>query len=277
MELLGVIGNPIGHSLSPVMHSAAFKAVGRSALYLPFLVEADQLSQAIYGAQALGFTGLNITVPYKEKVLPYLTELTDEAEAVQSVNTIKFTEDRIIGHSTDGEGFMAAAEYELGYDFRGKTVLIMGAGGAAKAVTAALLNKQCQVYITNRTLERAEQLVHSLNRFGTQLEVVPLNSAALEPVMDEIEVVVNTTSVGMAQNLGQTPLAPSLLAPHQLVIDIIYNPEKTQLLKAAEQIGCRVQNGVGMLVWQAVKAWEFWWGITPPAEIMYQAVKASLS
>jgi shikimate dehydrogenase len=95
--------------------------------------------------------------------------------------------------------------------------------------------------------------------------------------MDEIEVVVNTTSVGMAQNLGQTPLAPSLLAPHQLVIDIIYNPEKTQLLKAAEQIGCRVQNGVGMLVWQAVKAWEFWWGITPPAEIMYQAVKASLS
>lgn len=120
MELLGVIGNPIAHSLSPAMHQAALKAAGKEGRYLAFLVEPEELGPAVYGAKALGFTGLNVTIPFKEQVLPYLDQLTPEAAAIQSVNTIAFSGGRIIGHSTDGAGFAAAAKHELGYDFPGK-------------------------------------------------------------------------------------------------------------------------------------------------------------
>lgn len=277
MELLGVIGNPIAHSLSPIMHTAAFQAVGMKGIYLPLLVEQEQLAQAIYGAQALGFAGLNVTVPYKEKVLPYLTDLTPQAQAVGSVNTIKFSRDRIIGHTTDGEGFTAAAADELGFDFQGKTAFVVGAGGAARAIAAALVEKECRIYLANRTQKRAEQLAAAVDAAGEQISVVPLEPVQLAPIMEQVEVVINTTSVGMTDSIEQTSIDPGLLKPQQLVIDIVYNPEKTRLLKEAEKLGCRIQNGVGMLVWQAVKAWEFWWGITPPADIMYKAVKASLS
>ncbi|HHX01284.1 MAG TPA: shikimate dehydrogenase [Firmicutes bacterium] len=287
MELLGVIGNPIAHSLSPVMHNTALAAAGKKAVYLPFLVKHEELAQAIYGAQALGFTGLNVTIPFKEQVLPYLTELTPEAEVIKSVNTIAFIADRIVGHTTDGIGFIAAAKHELNFDFIRKTVLVIGAGGAARAIVAQLLAHQCRVYITNRTDHRARALLTLGDNAREQMTVVPMQLESLREIMDQVEVVINTTSVGMAkpaaptssnsQDQTQVPIPAELLLPQHLVIDIIYNPKQTLFLEMASQRGCRIQNGVGMLVWQAVKAWEFWWGITPPLDKMYQAVKASLS
>ncbi|HOB08305.1 MAG: shikimate dehydrogenase [Limnochordia bacterium] len=285
MELLGVIGNPIAHSLSPAMHQAALKAAGKEGRYLAFLVEPEELGPAVYGAKALGFTGLNVTIPFKEQVLPYLDQLTPEAAAIQSVNTIAFSGGRIIGHSTDGAGFAAAAKHELGYDFSGKTALVVGAGGAARAVVAQLLAEQCRVYITNRTEQRARALLALAGGDTERLAVVPMQRQNLEPIMGRVDVVINTTSVGMAKNKEaaaghpaelELPIAAELLLPRHLVIDIIYNPKRTLFLETAEKKGCRVQNGVGMLVWQAVKAWEFWWGITPPVDVMYQAVEASL-
>ncbi|MDI9419463.1 MAG: shikimate dehydrogenase [Firmicutes bacterium] len=286
MELLGVIGNPIAHSLSPVMHNAALAATGRQGVYLPFLVEHAELAQAVYGARALGFTGLNVTIPFKEHVLPYLTELTPEARRIQSVNTIAFIDDRIVGHTTDGIGFTAAAKSELDFDFSRKAVLVIGAGGAARAITAELLARQCRVYITNRTYQRAEAFRELAGSARLQLTAVPMHPEALQPIMGQVDVVINTTSVGMAkpsaQNPGResradVPIPAELLLPQHLVIDIIYNPKQTLFLRLAQEKGCRTQNGVGMLVWQAVKAWEFWWGIAPPVEPMYQAIEASLS
>jgi len=278
MELLGVIGNPIAHSLSPVMHQAALAAAGKQGIYLAFLVKPEDLGQAVRGAKALGFTGLNVTIPFKQQVLPYLDALTPEAESIQSVNTIAFTGGRIVGHSTDGIGFAAAAEHELGYDFTGKTVLVIGAGGAARAIVAQLLSQQCRVYVTNRTEARAFTLLDLAGKDPARLTVVPMQPQNLESIMAQVDAVVNTTPVGMKQQAAQPelPIPAELLLPQHLVIDIIYNPKQTLFLELARQKGCRTQNGVGMLVWQAVKAWEFWWGITPPAQVMYQAVEDAL-
>ncbi|NMB38458.1 MAG: shikimate dehydrogenase [Firmicutes bacterium] len=277
MEVLGVIGNPISHSLSPKMHNAAFHVAGKEGIYIPLLVNESQLEQAIKGAKALGFTGLNVTVPFKEKVIPYLTDLTETAETIGSVNTIKFTEDAVIGHSTDGLGFEQAAQIELGLDFSGRKILLIGAGGAARAITSQLLKHDCMLYITNRTYSRAQRLASDLGKKqGHKISVIKLEQNWLKQVIPAVDIIVNTTSVGMKETIDQTPIPTNLLHKKQTVIDIIYNPKKSLLLKTAEEKGCRTQNGVGMLVWQAVKSWEFWWGVIPPLDVMYQAVKASL-
>lgn len=277
MELLGVIGNPISHSLSPKMHNAAFHAVGKQGIYIPLLVDENQLEQAINGAKALGFTGLNVTVPFKEKVIPYVTDLSEEAKAVRSVNTILFTQDAIIGHSTDGPGFEQAAKIELGLDFSGSNILLIGAGGAARGIANQLLKHDCTLYITNRTYSRAQKLVSDLvKNQGHEISIIKFAQNRLEQIIAAVDVIINTTSVGMKETIDQTPIPADLLHEKQTVIDIIYNPKESLLLKTAKEKGCRIQNGVGMLVWQAVKSWEFWWGVTPPSDVMYQAVKASL-
>ncbi len=276
MELLGVIGNPIAHSLSPLMHNAAFKALKRDCNYQSILVEEAKLKDVIYQAQARGFTGLNVTIPFKEKVLPYLTDLTPVAKQVESVNTILFHDQEIIGHSTDGLGFIAAAESELALDFNQKQVLVVGAGGSARSIVAQLLENQAQVYITNRTLKRAENLLSLATKQQLKPIVIPLDYRELAQQIDKIDVIINTTSVGMDCSGNATPVSPALFRPHHIVIDIIYNPQETLFLKEAKSRGCKTQNGIGMLVWQAAKAWEFWWGYLPPIDIMYQAVTASL-
>lgn len=278
MELLGVIGNPISHSLSSVMHNQAFKKLGKEAIYVPMLVTTGKLKEAIAGAQALGFVGLNVTVPFKEQVIPYLTELTDQARATKSVNTIKFDGDQIIGHSTDGLGFEHALISELQMDLDKKNILLIGAGGAARAIVHQVLTHDCLLYIANRTVSRAEQIVNELSKAqSANVEVCSLDPSSLREIMDQIDIVVNTTSVGMEKTISETPIPLCLLEAKHTVIDIIYNPQESMLLKKARSKGCRVQNGIGMLVWQAAKAWEFWWGIHPPIDKMYETVKASLS
>lgn len=277
MELLGVIGNPIGHSLSPVMHNKAFELSGKKAVYVPMLVKEDELEAAILGAKALGFLGLNVTVPFKEQVIPFLTELTPQARTIKSVNTIKFEGDQIIGHSTDGLGFEAALVQELSLGLTGKRILVVGAGGAARAIVHQILTHNCFVYLTNRTASRADQILSELTKEQqAKAKFCPLDNDALREITPQVDIIINTTSVGMAKTLDQTPISPELLETKHTVIDIIYNPGESLLLKKATEKGCQVQNGIGMLVWQAVKAWEFWWGIQPPVEQMYKTIKASL-
>lgn len=278
LELLGVIGNPISHSLSPVMHNSAFQAIKKTAVYVPMLVQEDNLSQAIQGAKALGFTGINVTVPFKEKVIPFLTQMTDDARIVGSVNTILFQGQEIIGHTTDGAGFQQAMEMEVGINPVGKSFLVLGAGGAARAIAHQLSKQDCQVYLTNRTLDRAQRLASDLEATAIRKPIVIANQQQeLAKAVQECQVIINTTSVGMEATKDQSPFPLDLLTQEHQVIDIIYNPAETLLLKTARELGCTVQNGVGMLVWQAVKAWEFWWGITPPVDVMYQALKNSLA
>lgn len=276
MELLGVIGNPISHSLSPLMHNTAFKKIKKQALYVPMLVDSKQLTDAIYGARALGFTGINVTVPYKEQVLANLTDLSEEAKAIKSVNTILFKENSIIGHSTDGAGFIQAVNHDLKYDLAQKKVLVAGAGGAARAIVYHLLRHGCHIYVANRTNERAKKLVSEFDSRDSRLTVIDISDSEIDRIIPMVDVVVNTTPVGMSTAKDQVPLSTQKLTDKHTVIDIIYNPIETQLLKLAKAKGCRTQNGLGMLVWQAALAWEFWWGISPPLDIMYETVKTAV-
>lgn len=277
MELFGVIGNPISHSLSHVMHNAAFQDMNKDAIYVPMHVEEPDLAAAIYGARALGFTGINVTVPYKEQVVPYLTSLTPEASKTQSVNTVLFTNNEIIGHSTDGAGFAQAVVNELDIKLAGKRFLILGAGGAARAIIHQLAEENCQLIIANRTRHKAEQLAQEINpNFANQVQVISLEQADLAKATATSEIIVNTTSVGMEATIDQSPLPVELLLPQHSVVDIIYNPQESNLLAAARKLGCQTRNGVGMLVWQAVKAWEFWWNIKPDVDVMYAALNKSL-
>lgn len=280
MELLGVIGNPISHSLSPVMHSVALAEAKKQAIYLPFLVQAEGLAAAIKGAASLGFTGFNVTIPFKEQVVPLMTELTSEAKVIGAVNTIKFEKNgKIIGHNTDGQGFLASLADEL-MEPKDLNCLVIGAGGAARAIVSSLLSAGNDVCITNRTKERAEELAKDLNVGASEhriCNVVDLSVEGLKDVVAQVDLIVNTTSVGMAPNFNQSPIPLELVTSKHVVVDIIYNPEETLLLKHARQVGCKAQNGVGMLVWQAIKAWEFWWNETPPSKVsMFEAVQDAL-
>lgn len=260
------------------MHTSAFQALEKAAVYVPLLVQEQDLAKAIQGAQALGFTGLNVTVPFKEKVIPLLTGLTSDAQVVGSVNTILFKDNKIIGHTTDGAGFQQAMEMELGISPEHKNFLVLGAGGAARAIVHQLAKQDCQVFITNRTLQRATTLATGIAPTAVRKPiVVEQEFSRLAEVTKKSHVIINTTSLGMEATKDQSPLPIELLNKEHQVIDIIYNPAETLLLRSARELGCPVQNGVGMLVWQAVKAWEFWWGVTPPVQAMYEALNNSLA
>lgn len=274
MQVLGVIGHPIDHSLSPQMHNAAFQAVGRDALYVPLLVKPDAVQTALAGAKALHFFGLNVTVPHKQSVIPFMDQLTPEAQAVGSVNTIRFEGHRMYGHSTDGAGFRAALEHELVKDVAGATVLVLGAGGAARAIAAELSRCGAEVLIANRTKEKATALASEFSQ-GERCGM-SLDPHELRREMDAVNIVVNTTTVGMHDSQDESPIPRDLLREDLRVVDIIYNPQETKLLREAASMGCRVQNGIGMLVWQAAKSWEFWWGVSPPTAVMEEAVRTAL-
>ncbi len=276
MDVLGVIGNPIAHSLSPVMHNNAFSASRRDAIYVPLLVEDGDLSKALAGARALGFLGLNVTIPYKEKVIPYLTDLTEEAKQIGSVNTILFANQRSYGHTTDGPGFRHSMAAELSISPKGNRFLVLGAGGSARAIVHQLVKEDCYVTIANRTQERAEALVAELMPYAKGV-LQAVGTENLASVARDANIIVNTTSAGMKATIDVSPIALDLLHKEHTVIDIIYNPQETVLLHTAKKLGCQVQNGVGMLVWQAAVAWDFWWQQQPPIEVMYQAVNHSLN
>lgn len=276
MEILGVIGNPIDHSLSPEMHNSAFRAVGKRAMYVPLHVQESNIGAALLGAKALGFRGLNVTIPYKETIIPFLDDLTMEAREIGTVNTILFRENKMIGHTTDGPGFVEALQEGLDLKPTGTRFLIIGAGGSARAIVNQLLKDQCHVIIANRSDKRAQKLVADLNRYAKGTIRVLESLGSLHTVVDECDVIVNTTSVGMKATRNLTPFPIEQLCDHHKVVDIIYSPQRTVLLQAAEAKGLPNINGVGMLVGQAAKAWEFWWGESPPVEVMYNAVKCSL-
>ncbi len=275
MQVLGVIGHPIDHSLSPQMHNAAFQAVGRDALYVPLLVQPDAVQTALAGAKALGFFGLNVTVPHKQAVIPFMDHLTAEAQAVGSVNTIRFENGRMYGHSTDGPGFRAALEQKLITDIADCSFLILGAGGAARAIAAELGRCGAHITIANRTAGKAKDLAYEFAH--SEARGMGLDPHELSRAMAAVDVVVNTTTVGMHASRGESPIPRDLLRPDLRVVDIIYNPQETQLLVDAASLGCPVLNGIGMLVWQAAKSWEFWWGVSPPTEVMEAAVRSALS
>ncbi len=275
--ICGLIGDPIGHSVSPAMHNAAFRYLGLDYIYLPFRVGKEHLAKAIDGIKAFNIRGLNITIPHKVAVIPLLDKLEPLAERIGSVNTIVNDNGYLKGYNTDASGFLKAL-LEGGIKPEGKKVVILGAGGASRAISFTLTEKGAHMVILNRKLELdwAVELADNISRFfGKKIKALELNEKNLSAVLEEAEILVNATSVGMSPDISQTPVAKRLLKPELVVLDIVYNPVKTRLLTEAEEAGAKIIGGLDMLAWQGALAFEMWTGVKAPVEIMKaEAIKA---
>lgn len=271
MKIFGVLGDPIEHSLSPAMQNAALHALGLDACYHPFRVSRERLKDAILGASAMGFGGLNLTIPLKEKALE-IVQADELAEAIGAVNTVSFgvssvsSGSEIRGHNTDGFGALLALE-EAGVGIRGSRVLLIGAGGAARAIAYTLEREGAEISIANRSLQRAEELAGMVGASSYSL-------SDLERLVKQSDVIINATSVGMRD--GDTRLFDgNLIKNSHAVFDIVYNRE-TELLKDAKAAGALALDGVMMLVYQGAKALEIWTGLKAPADVMERAVREGL-
>jgi shikimate dehydrogenase len=272
-QVVGVIGDPVSHSLSPVIHNAAFRALGLDWVCVAFPTERGTAADALHGMSALGIAGLSVTMPHKAAVIDALDGITATAELLGAVNCISRSESGLHGHSTDGEGFLAGIRADFDFDPSGKICAVLGAGGAARSVILALAQAgAAEVRVVNRTRESAEQAARLAGATGQVVEVEAIQDADL---------VVNATSVGMAgTGSGSTqdmPCDPALLGTDQILADLIYHPRQTELMRQAELRGCRVANGLSMLIHQAAVAFEIWTGQTAPIDAMTRATEAAVS
>lgn len=268
-RVLGVIGHPVEHTSSPAMHNAAIAALGLDYVYTAFHVEPHKVGEALVGMRALNIAGLNVTVPHKQAVMPHLDEVSEEARVIGAVNTIVHRDGKLSGHNTDAFGFIESLKRDGGMELLPAQVALLGAGGAARAILYALLQRAEveQVLLLNRNLEKAEALASDLDKMG-KVEVGALAAAGI----GEAGLLINSTSVGMHPNTGESPLVdPSVLHADMLVVDIVYKPVKTKLMQQAEAVGAKNINGLGMLAWQGARAFEIWTGVMPPAEKMVLA------
>ena len=274
----GIIGDPIEHTMSPVMHNAAFKKLGIDYLYVPFRVSKEELDKAVAGIRALNIRGINVTIPHKVAVIPFLDKLEPLAEKIGAVNTIVNDGGILTGYNTDASGFLQAL-LERGVEPEGKNIVVLGAGGASRAISFILAEKGAHLVILNRQLELdwAEELAHRISQsFKKEVKALELNEENLAVVLEGTEVLINATSVGMSPETGKTPVSAKLLKPGLVVFDIVYNPVKTRLLKEAEAAGAETAGGLDMLVWQGALAFEKWTGKKAPFDLMKRETMKAL-
>ncbi len=273
-RIVGIIGDPIEHSRSPQMHNAAFAKAGLNYVYVPFHVHPDDLAHAITGFKALNVVGINVTLPHKQAVIPYLTSISREAELIGAVNTLTFVDDEIHGDNTDAPGVLKALEEDGNMSVPvGKEVVVLGAGGSARAVVVALaLAGVASVTIANRTVERAVSLAEEMQeKTDITMHGMGLADARLPDAVSRCMLLINTSTASMDPT---QPLLVSAdwLQPNTIVYDIVYTPPVTPLMKAAAERGCPTLGGIGMLVHQGAIAFERWTGVTPCTDTMHRAL-----
>ncbi|WP_421380001.1 shikimate dehydrogenase [Bacillus salacetis] len=273
-SLYGVIGNPIAHSMSPLMHNDAFKANGIAGHYRPFLVKSEELEKAVEGLKALGVQGFNVTIPHKRAVMPLLDEVDSLAEAIGAVNTVIRKEDRFIGYNTDGMGFLRSLRESCPFPLDDKKVLIIGAGGAARAIFYSLAASGIQnIDICNRTPERGENIIKDCPFTCTSAS---LSLQQAEQGMEKYDIIVQTTSVGMYPDTNAMPVNVNRIKEGAFISDIIYNPLDTKIIKTFRRLGGQGDNGIGMFVHQGALAFELWTGIKPDTDRMRTIVQQQL-
>ncbi len=267
---LGVLGDPIAHSLSPAMHNAAIAAGStqhpelKGVNYYRLHIKPDELAEALNVLKAKGFIGLNLTVPHKIAALKLVSSLSPEASAAESINTLTLTPQGWAGNTTDGQGFIEAYQEKSGQKIAGKEVILLGAGGAARAVAVACLNAQCQsLFITNRDATKAQALVDALH--DSRAQCGELKSVGPKAV------IINCTTLGLKPT-DESPLAEKFLQSGQFVFDTTYGSHQSKLLQLAQAHGVPHCDGRPMLRWQGAVAFKLWTGITPPAAPMRQAI-----
>ncbi|MDQ3001755.1 MAG: shikimate dehydrogenase [Fibrobacterota bacterium] len=284
-RLIALLGDPVAHSLSPAMHNSAFEQFGLDFAFVPLRVSAEGLKTAIDAIRVFNFRGANVTLPHKQSVIPFLDDITETSRIIGAVNTILNDDGRLIGTTTDPEGFLEGFR-EKGHSFIGKSVAILGNGGSARTIAYALLmqDRPSQVVLVGRDLGKSQRLATEIaNRLhlhgGSGALPAPkaITMADYASVREDIQVVVNTTPVGMHPNTDATPLNAQDLVRGQIVYDIVYAPEQTRLLRDAEAMGLDTVGGLGMLVHQGRAAFEFWTGIKPDAAVFYAAAREKLA
>lgn len=265
-KIYAVIGDPIAQSLSPQLHNGLFKEKGVDALYLPIEVKSEGLGKLVAGFRLMNFGGFNITKPHKMEIIKYLDRLDPLAEKIGAVNTVVYRDGEMVGYNTDGFGFIKSLESKIcEIPKEGLTILILGCGGAVKSVAMALADWGIKkIIIANRTVAKAEELVKQINEsWPAKAQAISMAREELKKAVDQARVVVNGTSLGMADTALQSPLPKELLKKDLLVYDMIYSPPVTQLQKDAEAIGAQTENGLEMLLYQGLLAFELWTGIFP--------------
>ena len=276
-RVVGVIGCPVRHSRSPVMHNAAFGVLGLDWAYVPFDVSPESLQAALDGIRGLGITGINVTIPHKERVIGLLDWVSDDASRIGSVNTVHNEDGILKGYSTDGEGFLRALAANDG-PLEGSKAVVLGAGGAARATVFALAEKGVRVSLVNRTLDRAYELAGSVGSFfgGGFIEVFGFGSDEAREAVKSADLLVNCTSVGMNPNSDSQPVPADWIHKDLFVFDQVYDPLETRLMRSAKSVGAKVVNGIDMLVFQGAISFSIWTGIDPPIGVMKSAVLADV-
>ncbi len=274
-----IIGYPLGHTLSPLMHNTALDELRLPYRYEAEAVSPEDLSGAVKRFKSEGVVGLSVTIPHKESIIKFLDSVEEEAERLGAVNTVVLEEGLFVGTNTDGVGFIRSLREDAGYDPSGKLSVVLGAGGAARAVAAHLaLEGASGVVIANRTFSRGEKLAQDLARAVGRpcFQPLPLEGADTKSAVEKAHCLVNTTSVGMAGDPG-LPVPGDWIGPHLMVCDIVYRPLETPLLRAARDRGARTLDGLGMLIYQGAEAFRRWTGEEMPIGPVRLALESDLA
>jgi shikimate dehydrogenase len=273
-RLLGILGNPLAHSYSPAMHNSALAALGLDCVYVPFSVEAAGLPVLLDALKSVNFLGVNVTQPHKQAVIPHLDEVSEISRKMGAVNTIVNRDGKLFGTTTDPEGFLRGFS-EAGHTFEGRSVVVLGNGGAARTIAFALflMSGAKRVTVVARDAKKSDALAAEvLEKTGRTLETLPLEGYASHAA--GFDVVVNTTPLGMHPDIAASPLRPEWIHPGQIVYDILYNPEETTLMRDARARGCAVVGGLAMLVHQGIASFRLWTGTDPEVESFYAGIRA---
>ena len=279
-QRLGIIGYPIGHSISPIFQQAALDHLGIDATYEKWEVTPEGVGDFVNGLRAPDSLGINITVPHKQAVIPFLDEVDEWATAAGAVNTIVNRDGHLSGHNTDGPGFLRALLVETGYDPKGTRALVLGAGGAARGILLALARGGVDsMVIANRTLERAETLAKLASDNGVKSEAISLSGDALTEAVLGADLIVNCTTMGMSHGPDEhgSPISAAQIPATAIVNDVVYTPLLTPLLKEAAAVGATALGGLHMLVYQGVLSFQMWTGQDAPVDVMLAAATAEMT
>jgi shikimate dehydrogenase len=280
-ELVACLGQPVAENPTGAMQEAAFLALGLHWRYLTIEVAPARLREAILGVRAFGMRGINLTIPHKVAVMEYLDEIAPDAAVIGAVNTVRRDGDRLIGENTDGKGFLRGVRVDAGVDPRGKRAIVLGAGGAARAIVTELaLAGVADLLVVNRSVVRGEPMVSEL---AAKLAAQTKTAIRFEPwlgtyrVPGDAEILVNATSIGLYPEVdAMPPVDLSGASPNLLVSDAVFNPPETRLLAAARRMGLPVLDGLSMLVYQGVIGFQLWTGLNPPEDVMKKALRTAL-
>lgn len=275
-SVFGIFGHPVKHTFSPEMHNSAFRRIGLDACYVPFSVPPDRLGDAVRAIVPLGLKGVNVTVPHKERVIKHLDELSEDARHIGAVNTIEVLGTRLIGHNTDGRGFLRSLREETSFRPKGKNVLIVGSGGAARAVSFTLaLSGVKELLLHDLDSRKAMKLAKEL-RSRTGVEAKSVDADSLTELGVRAHCLINATPLGLKPN-DPVPFSSDLITRDTVVCDLVYNPPDTRLLRTARKKGAQTLRGIGMLLYQGVIAFEIWTGKKAPVQIMRKALERQMA